>query len=333
MSLLSILNLKGKNMSNERGNGLKPDGFIMDDLGYQGYCKIGQPIMSAEKAAELYYKRADILDKGIFMLNKISNNKFMFSHVDDYNNGKVNATARPCIFLNKETGECMLGDDKPNTCSGTNVIKPMIMKDILKVSFTNKDLKKRMHRFKEDLILYLTVWHLNKILENEDTVEQVKELFNIEYKYKLVMTDKNVITSLRYTKLTSKRKEYEAVAKIYNTISRNMLVLSPSYLTTVVHKLNSFIKAGNFKTCENDLTLVEKASVYLLSMFRLYITEYKNKSKEFTGVVNGMSTYKFLKDINEELGGNEDGSIFKREKLQCIIDNNMQMYKIIMKNK
>jgi len=294
------------------------------------YCKIGQPIMTANKAAEIYYNRADILDKGIFMINKISSNKYMFSHVDDYKNGKVNATGRQCIFLNSED-ECMLGDAKPDTCSGEKNIMPSLTKDILNIGFDKKGLKKRMLRFKEDLILYLAISYINRAVD-KSTNGMLEDIFSIAYTYKLVLTDKTTINSIRYPKLTALKPEYDVVAKIYNHINRNMLVLDHSYMTILVKKLNSFINGGNFKTCDVELTDVEKTSVYLLSIFRLYITEYKLKSKEFTGIVEGVKTFKFLKDINDELGGNTNGKMFSREKIQCILDNTTQMYKIIMKN-
>ena len=295
------------------------------------YCKIGQPIMSADKVGEIYYKRADILDKGIFMINKISNNKFMFSHKDDFNNGKVNATARPCIFLG-EDGECMLGDEKPDTCNGEKVIKPLILKDMFKIGFKKNELKKRLIRIKEDMVLFLTIWHLNRLLDKIEG-DVLGDVFKIEYTYKLVLVDNDTMNSIRYTKLIAVDKKYEVVAKIYNTISRNMIVLPPDYATLILGKLNNFIRAGNFKTCESELDDVRNSSVYLLSMFRLYINNYKQKSNEFKGIVESARTYNFLKDINNELGGNDSGSLFKREKIECIIDNNEQMYKIIMKSK
>ena len=312
--------------------GERPETIVMDDLGYTRYCEIGQPIMTANKVAELYYKRADILDKGTFMINKISNNRYMFSHKDDYKNGKVNATARPCIFLDKKSGECTLGKDKPDTCNGATTIQPTILKDIFKIGFDKKGLKKRMLRFKEDMILYLTIWHLNRLIDKDDT-GKLDNVFTISYTYKLVLVNKTDINSIRFTTLTAVDKTYEPVARIYNIINKNMLVLPPSYLTLVVNKLNSFIKSGNFTNCETELSDVERSSVYLLNMFRLYVNEYKTKSKEFTGIVESMKTYDFLKDINNQLGGNKTNSIFKREKLQCIIDNNIQMFKIIMRNK
>lgn len=295
------------------------------------YCKIGQPIMSANKAGEIYYKRADILDKGIYMINKISNNKYMFSHVDDFKNGKVNATARPCIFLG-EDGECMLGGEKPETCDGASIIKPLLLKDMLKIGFKKNELKKRLGRMKEDMILYLTIWHLNRLLDKEEG-DTLGDVFKIDYTYKLVLVDNKTINSIRYTKLTALDPKYEVVAKIYNSISRTMLVLPPDYVTLFVTKLNKFIKAGNFSNCESELDDVRKSSVYLLSMFRLYVNNYNQKSNDFKGIVESTKTYNFLKDINNELGGNEDGSLFKREKIECILNNNEQMFKIIMKNK
>jgi len=312
--------------------GERPEIAIMDDLGYKNYCEIGQPIMTANKVGELYYKRADILDKGIYMINKISHNKYMFSHVDDYNNGKVNATARPCIFLDEKTGECKLGNDKPDTCDGVKEIKPTLLKDILSIGFSKKDLKKRMLRFKEDMILYLAIWHINRLIDKEED-GMLGSVYKLEYTYKLVLTNKKTINSIRIPKLTAIDKTYEPVAKIYNTINKNMVVLPPDYLILVVNKLNNFIKAANFKDCDSELNLIERSSVYLLSLFRLYVNDYKVKSKEFTGIVESMKTFDFLKEMNNRLGGNISNSVFKRERLDCILNNNAQMFKIIMKNK
>jgi len=314
----------------ERGE--RPEIAVMDDLGYKNYCEVGQPIMTANKAAELYYKRADILDKGTFMINKISNNKYMFSHVDDYNNGNINATARPCIFRDNDTGDCMLGDDKPDTCDGVKTIVPTLLKDILNVGFNKKEFKKRILRFKEDLLLYLTIWYLNRVINKNDD-DALGGIFTIEYTYKLVLVDKRTINSIRFPKLIAIDKTYEPVAKIYNAINKNMLVLPPDYIELVVNKLNNFIKGGNFNNCEMELNDVEKSSVYVLSMFRFYINEYKQKSKEFTGIVESMKTYNFLKDINTQLGGNRSGKMFEREQIECILNNNSQMFNIIMKNK
>jgi len=298
------------------------------------FCEKGQPIMDANTAAEIYFKRADILDKGIYMINKVGNNMYLFSHKDDFKNGRVSADARACIFMNKETGECMLGKERPKTCGNENSIMPTVTKDILKVGFEKGELKKRMKRQKEDMILYLSIAYLNKYIDKlEDGGTDLGGVFDVSYTYKLVLTKAGVINSIRYTKLTAKDKKYEPAAKIYNTVSRNMLVVDQDYLTLTVKKLNSFLKAGNFETCDVELNEIERTAVYTIALFRLYMTEYKSKSKEFTGITEVIKTYRFLKEVNQDLRNGEEGSLFSREKIECILKNTRQIFNIIMKNK
>ena len=71
----------------------------------------------------------------------------------------------------------------------------------------------------------------------------------------------------------------------------------------------------------------------MVNLYKTYIDEYKVKSKKWSGVVGKLSPYNFLKNMNNKLGGNTSGGIFKREKLDCIIKNNQKLYNKIMEIK
>ena len=296
-------------------------------------CKAGQVLMSANRVAEIYYKSSKLLDNDTLMVNRISNNNYVFSRREDVTNGRLQANKRPCIFYDEDTDTCKLVALKPDVCSLASNIAPTPMKDIIDcATFDKKASKKRKHRLKEDMILYMTIWHINRLVKEVDEGDTLDGVFEIERSYRLAKVDGGRISSIQFTKLIALDSNYEAVARIYNNVNRQLLLLPISYIQVLVRKLNGYLKGGNFNNCDMDLTVTEKSSVYLLGMFRLYANEYTGKSKEFTGIVKAMDTFKFLKDINEELGGNKSGSRFGREQIECIMDNNAQMYKIIMKN-
>ena len=296
-------------------------------------CKAGQVLMSGSKVAEIYYKSSELLDGEGIMINRISNNNYVFSLKEDVNHGALKANARPCIFYDEDTDTCKLKDLKPDVCGLAGNIMPTPMKDIIDCTmFDKKAAKKRKHRLKEDLILYMTIWHLNRLIKDLEDGDALGDTFKVECYYRLAKIDGGKISSIRFTKLVALDKNYATVARIYNSLNRQLLMLPLTYIQTLVRKLNSYIKGGNFSDCDMDIDMVGKSSIYLLSMFRLYANEYNGKSKEYTGIVKATDTFKFLKDINEELGGNSNGSLFGREQIECIVNNNVQMYKIIMKN-
>ena len=298
----------------------------------KNYCLEGQPLMSPSKVAEIYYERGDLIDNADIMVHRVSSNKYMFSVKEDFIGGKVLANARPCVFFDVEKNECKLKDRRPEECSGRKEIQPLFLGNLLEIKdLDKKELKKRMKRFKEDMILYTAIWYLNALIDEIKDKENIGDIFKLEHVYVLVKTSKEKVTSLRYNKLKTDIGLYKPIASIYNTINRNLVVMPYDYLVMLVTKLNKYLNGINQKICDiPEIDIVTKYSLATMIMFRKYVNNYNNKSREFLGI-SQIDTYEFLKEINKKITGkNLD---FELSGLKCVENNVDQMFNAIMKNK
>jgi len=297
------------------------------------FCKQGQPILSNAKVAEIYYERGDLIDGKDIMIHRVNNGNFMFSVKEDYINGKVLANARPCVFYDLEKEECKLGDLKPSMCNGKKEVQPLLLNTLLEIKdLDKKELKKRMKGFKEDLILYATLWYLNTLIDEFEDKTNIGDIFELSYNYTLVKTSNNKITSLRYTKLKAKHYIYKPVASVYNTISKQMVLAPYDYLVMLVTKLNQLLKGVNQKVCDiPNIDIVSKYSTALMYMFRKYVDGYNNKSRPYTNISKDIDTFEFMKEMNKIVTGKEVD--FTLSGLECITHNVDQLYTAIMKNK
>jgi len=335
-------------------------------------CCRTQPAMSEEELARIYFKYDQSFFDDT-TVTRMGNNTYVVvpsSIVDDKGNADI--SKEYCVFFDKSTGLCKIYDDRPQVCkdfgeveelpcpfsnvtteeleqmsedqrqklvdNANKISKNKAVDYILKTeSFIPKPLykiqkidKKLMKKQKEIMLMSVVVYYL------ETTVENLKSDFlTVDFRYKLGLLPDGKMTAIRIPKLKTNDINFKPVVELHNKLYNKVMSINPDYLEVIVNKINRLIDGIQQKECkysdDKDYLLY---LLFAVMMYMKYMTEYKNKSKEFSGFIKYSDLMNFVYFVVEQTGGFKGNSRFEfNDVVNCVSKNVEMLYNAIIKNK
>lgn len=308
------------------------------------------PIMTYEEAAKIIYKYNDIIND--LSINKISNNGVVLYEKDKVTqNNEIHIENVICPFLDKKEKRCLIYEDRPKICreygnsiagcpykgqEHINEIKPLpkfeitdvlsIKNDFINEYFINyKPLKELSLKKSIKLIEQKEFQHMVMVGNYIGHLAIEDDFFKGEFKYGFTISSQNIISPYRRLELKLEFP-YSMLGRLYNSVQRKILILNNSAIKPFENKLNKALqglKDPDVDTSPEELLLL---AIFYLKLFQ---SNFKNKNKQFTGLINSNELYEIEKKLIASFGFDSLIKATQDEKINEIFKMAERMYKIV----
>ena len=330
-------------------------------------CKT-QPLMTEEEVAKIHFCTEGVIPDNVTITRVSGGYVIVPKNIKKTKEG-ININSEYCIFYDREKHNCKIYDMRPKTCidfgkekelpcpftdisledfktKSDEELIPLVdkannaaMKNQVNYAFNRRDIlamkplykiqkvqKNHVKLMREYMLMSTIMHHLNEITA-KDT-----ERFDVFHNYKLGLATDGKISSIRLDRIKAKDYRFKVIERLHNFLYNQVLTLPPEFLTSTVAKLNKIISGVQAKDCRTNKDDNALYYVFVASLFRIYLLEYKGKSKKFTDVIKEEDLLEFIKYIADEHDC-KDGLFGFKGSIKCVIDNAESIYRAIVKSK
>lgn len=292
-----------------------------------GGCCNQLPVLSQEEYARLIFKYSDIVDEKKLQAKIYKDNAGMIVMTPpltpEENKKGIALDDYQCPFLDLEKG-CIIYEDRPLLCKqygvtigacpyeGMDEVKEEDKDEIVYVknSFSFHSLMELKHHYRNKPIKELTPKKAMKIINQKEfrhlliacselvNVLRTSDLFNVDYKYGVILTTDKRISS--YEMIFIKENfPYNALQRPYNLIQRKLSVINNDILIVLQDKINKVLEGIHFPDQANgDLYKVLFSVLYL----EYFEDNYNMKAVEYRALIESDDLYALKKALVEKLG-------------------------------
>jgi len=298
----------------------------------KGGCCNQLPVFNLEELSRVIFKHEDIIAE-----KKLSPRKWEESGMyvlvprlpEETLKAGIALTDYTCPFLDMENARCLIYENRPLICSaygesigtcpyeGQDEVREEEKTKILQSfdkSFSVKQLMPVVSHYRKSkplkelpikkalkMVTAKEFKHLLVAFNEFVDILRNTDYFQKDYKYGFVQKLNGDFSPYEMLLLKAEHP-FSALQKPYNFLQRKLMLIDYDILSGISTKINNVFKNVTLNENRDKKPSIEKRLLFSVEYLEYFKDYYKNKSKEYTGLINAEELYLLKKELFRRLG-------------------------------